>query len=1461
MKKITTILLVVLLTLTCITMFACNKFDAEAAQEALNSYIFTQEDSVVYGEFVLPGTIGGFEATWTSSNNDIVALTLIPADEENGVERQYAVKVNYPEEETDVILTVALSDEVKKQYRVTVLPLTVDDIADAYIFEYNAATVVEDFALDQSFTYEGKTATIAWSVEENQEYISISEDGLTCLVNATSLNPTVKIYATFTYDGEETRKQYKVTVSDPKEHLQEVDYWYSNSGVGMPMKGYVVEIATVWSEQYSNVSLYIVDEDFCAGYYLYRVSCDAATAKLLVPGAPVIVTGTTNTIYNGLYETNSNGNVVIDEEREAIDLKTTVHAIDEEIIGGLKSALYHQSSLVSLTNWKVTEINTPSAASSTETMFVLSKGGVEVPIIVSKYHEGSYKREANDAVWTALCNHGVKVGDIVSITGILSNYNGHQIAVRSMADIVVGGTEDPANTVYPGKTAASAIAQIDAALKAAGTDNIISVGKTITLPTVEGVEISARVVGGSKALSIVDGAIVVAPASLESGCVRIDVKVGNFSTVIFRYIESADLDDAGKLTMERTAFELDVNQIVRNSTIELPTSGAIFGDINIAWSFKAETAHDCATLEGNALTVELPKEATTITLVATFSLGEAESLTKEFHISVAKAEAKVLVTVDALNLVFEKYQDGEAVVDGVNFSFTELGDYGYGIQMRNKSGEGGKQSIIGNTNAIGTGIQKIVIKLNAGKSTYDNTDAFAFRFGTSASDLTGEVVMLSTVKGKYEYTVAPETSATFTFFSMEDALTYSFYIDSISIYYSGEITPAHAHNYVWTDLGDGTCSAVCSGDNTHTLPAEAHSDANLDAQCDRCSATVTLPETIDAPAEGAYKMYLVQAKLSKTLYFTDELNDSEYFVTTENASDAVVVTIAKVGEGYTIKAGDKFVEIYTNSNSKVRPTLVDASTGTWAWDQYAGVFTWDVAGTLYYLGTYNEFNTISASKTSYITGDNLSAIGVSQFVCQYEAVVAEPECEHEFDNTCDNECNLCGDPNPNFADHVDADPEDCVCDVCEAALEHKDENSDFVCDICETSLCNHAFDNNCDNECNNCGAANPNFADHVDAAEADCVCDVCSAPIDHTWANACDTACDVCGETRTPEDHVYTHNGDASCNVCGETRTIAAPVNQVTGADLSTIPAILEIGAAKDHNTYTTDKYLVIGYVDDVYQTTYGNMHIVDENGNILTVYGTYNNDGTTRYDALTVKPVAGDVVVIYGVVGQFNGTPQIKNGWIMQINDTVLGNVHSVCTEFSDATCTEPAKCLVCGKENGEALGHTDTDEPKCVCDVCEATLAHVDEDEDNVCDVCEAALGGVAAVPAFAASISFSDGANRTAYSTSEQVWEQNGIKVTNNKASSTSNVGDYTNPARFYKSSNLTVEYTGIVKIVFHCNSNSYATALQSSITAGEYTVEVNGKDVTVTFNNAVDSFEIASLTGGQVRMDSIDVWTLQ
>lgn len=120
--------------------------------------------------------------------------------------------------------------------------------------------------------------------------------------------------------------------------------------------------------------------------------------------------------------------------------------------------------------------------------------------------------------------------------------------------------------------------------------------------------------------------------------------------------------------------------------------------------------------------------------------------------------------------------------------------------------------------------------------------------------------------------------------------------------------------------------------------------------------------------------------------------------------------------------------------------------------------------------------------------------------------------------------------------------------------------------------------------------------------------------------------------------------------------------------------------------------------------------------------------------------------------------------------------------------------------------------------------------------------------------ATITFDNTAKRTSMTNTQAVWEENGIIVTNDKAKSTNNIADYSNPARFYKGSNLTIDVEGMItSISFACNTAAYATELQKTI--GD-SATINSKVLIVTLTEPVSEYVIENLTG-QVRMDSISV----
>ena len=55
---------------------------------------------------------------------------------------------------------------------------------------------------------------------------------------------------------------------------------------------------------------------------------------------------------------------------------------------------------------------------------------------------------------------------------------------------------------------------------------------------------------------------------------------------------------------------------------------------------------------------------------------------------------------------------------------------------------------------------------------------------------------------------------------------------------------------------------------------------------------------------------------------------------------------------------------------------------------------------------------------------------------------------------------------------------------------------------------------------------------------------------------------------------------------------------------------------------------------------------------------------------------------------------------------------------------------------------------------------------------------------------TLSFASTAQRESLTTSKQVWENDGVTFVNNKAASTNNVADYSNPVRLYANSEIVV-----------------------------------------------------------------------
>ena len=861
----------------------------------------------------MPVKIREYDVTWTSSDS---AITLEKRDSD------YLAKVTLGDAVKEVTLTVSIG-KLSKSFTVRVAEFDVYFIADHYNFVKDKTTVTEDFALDRSFTYQGKTATIDWSVSDAYaDYIAISEDGNTCLVYPTSLLPSVRIKATFTYNNESTTYQYTMRVGLNRTHLEEINYWYYNTGVSIDIKGYVVEIATPYDEGYGNVSLYVVDEEFLAGYYVYRVKTDSANAALIEVGAHVTITGTTNTNYNGLIETNAGGNLVVDTDVPKIDVREHVYALDQDVLGNVPAAIYHQSRLVSLTNWTVKSVKSAPEEGSTATLFTLTKGGVDVSVAVSKYLEGAYKPTADDATWSALAalTGTVKKGDVVSVTGVLGNYKGAQIMPLKASDVVVGGTADPDGTVYPGQTAAKAIAAVNAALKQNGVDKRITKTTEFTLPTESnGVAIAYEICGSPRALTLDGSKFTVTPDKHEIATVKVTYTLKDGETVVYSTVQFFDVESLVP-TASTIMDELVAPPAKAEKDFEL--------DANATWEVVEGTG---ITIENGVAKLTRTAEDQKVTLKATVSYNN-ETKTKNFVVTVAAdpylAYYRITLDVDTMQLVAQSYQDGTVTIDRVAFEYTELGNYGDGIQMRSKPttattpDELTDNSTIKNTNAFHAGIKMIVVTWSDTKSVSNNTNALSFKFGTSA-DALGHEVMLSTVQGQTVYEIVPDAE-TYTYFSLEKTLyQYSMYFKSIQICFTepnditytdeekvdAELATLKVDKLTYTE--DGTATLPVAG-TTHTDVTISWASNNAAVVVDGANLAVTMPDSnAKVILTATVKAGTVEKTKTFTLNLVVDVVDAAYALESGESLNGFTLTgvIGKIDDAYSEQFGNITVTI------------------------------------------------------------------------------------------------------------------------------------------------------------------------------------------------------------------------------------------------------------------------------------------------------------------------------------------------------------------------------------------------------------------------------------------------------------------------------------------------------------------------------------------------------------------------
>ena len=342
-------------------------------------------------------------------------------------------------------------------------------------------------------------------------------------------------------------------------------------------------------------------------------------------------------------------------------------------------------------------------------------------------------------------------------------------------------------------------------------------------------------------------------------------------------------------------------------------------------------------------------------------------------------------------------------------------------------------------------------------------------------------------------------------------------------------------------------------------------------------------------------------------------------------------------------------------------------------------------------------------------------------------------------------------------------------------------------------------------------------------------------------------------EERTAYIEVYALDAEGNEIVAGVNVTQAGYVDSSVIATL-TVEDFLSAAVSSDV------WYQLTGTISNITNTSYGNFDLTDESGTVY-VYGLKENETADKQTFANLGLKEGDIVTLIGNRAEYSSKAQVGNAYyvshiasaaspeITVEDNTVSISAASGAKIYYTTDGSEPTveSSVYTGsfkieKDTVVKAFAVESGKPNSIVVTLTCVYVNPDADEPETVE----------------ASLSFANKAQRTTYTTSQQVWEQNGIKLTNDKASSSNNVADYANPARFYAGSKLTVEAPGsITKILFDCNSSSYATAMKNSIgTVSGATVSISSDKVTVTFSTAVESFVVAKLTA-QVRMDALTV----
>ena len=430
----------------------------------------------------------------------------------------------------------------------------------------------------------------------------------------------------------------------------------------------------------------------------------------------------------------------------------------------------------------------------------------------------------------------------------------------------------------------------------------------------------------------------------------------------FSNLQLPTLSDADAVAAEKALLTAPVAAVTDDCVVELPTTGAAYKEqVAITWASNNECAVVAA--DSSKVTFTLPAEETTVTLTATLKAGDAtDTVTFEVKVDAAESAQYIAKKVETVVPGTYKFAMDQTGATGGKFLYADggLNDKGAltSTEKASKAADFVLAAVDGkeNTFTIKLGDKFLVAYRNG---NYNNM---------KLADEAGEWVLDATL-GVLTATISYEKDGAAT-----TAVVYFGSYDN-----KGKIGDTFA-------LSE---TKYISGDNASKIGVSQFPAYLYTLQESELVAT-----KLATMAAGTYKIGMDQSGVEGygMLYADGGLNDKGALTSTDKlakAADFVIAAVEGKENTYTIKLGDKFLVAYRNGN--YNNMKLDDAAGEWVFDATLGVLTATISyekdgaaqTAVVYFGSYDNKgkvgNTFALSETKYISGDNASKIGVSQF--------------------------------------------------------------------------------------------------------------------------------------------------------------------------------------------------------------------------------------------------------------------------------------------------------------------------------------------------------------------------------------------------------------------------------------------------------------------------------------------------